>query len=411
MNYFNKVAALFFVCAFVWVGCEQGKQGPVADEDTGFTSDPVVAENFQLKKTVSGCSGDSGSASEAKNAFESGDLAACNEQASCAFNSSVQLDGNKPDQEAAFYGFLCKLALTVESPVFSYLAMEEFRAADYFQSSSGNIEALGDKLETKFPGDGLVFLKNFVAAHIEAGHSVEEVSEKFAELVLGMDDLRTLASAMALPPEFEKTVPASFVGQAGPGIKVTYVEAAAIANILANVQVGAELLKIYRVGIDSSDSFANVETLTADLNQTPKAFSLRSEMPSTDALRARLHVALGTWEQAVANLTAHPTSGGLGTYEIEDWARELLPMSTMEQPYVALQIARQLVSSLQGKSVWLSASEYQNAVNLDVFLKNLPDADEFSGGDLFVYDSGDDDFELDGDTVSVFLSGVLTSKN
>lgn len=407
MRSFNILMGFFLLFCIGILGCEQQKQSVPADGGElggGFEIPSAPSPEYRAKETVSGCTGGSGTVPAAKQAFLVGDFTRCNEEASCAYNASVETDPKQPDQYAAFYGFLCKLALQVETPEAEYLVLEKLNASDYFMSG-GSLSGLGDLISAKFAGNGLTFAKNFFTAHQTAGHSVEEVVVKVADFVLGFEDLRILAKAMARPPIFEDAIPVEYFNE-GEVLKVSYVEAGIIYNLIANLQAVAELAKLYRVGIDSPDSFNTPQELVNDMNATPKFLSLRASAPSTDNLRARLKEAIRSWNLSAANVTAQDFDTTKGEYTVEKWVRELYPLHGKAEPLIFMQLFQQVGRSLEGKFVWLSASEYGASVNADVFLKNPPNSDNLAAVSLVKLDPSSD-LELDEDGMKAFAADFI----
>ena len=391
---------------------EEGKDQVPSDTVTEPAKTSGLTRDYQSKQ-VKGCDGGSGSAAAAKTALLANDFATCNREASCAYNASVQGPGSQGDPEAAFYGLLCKLALSVESPQMEQLAMEPLKASDYFGQVDG-VTNLLKKFELKMTENGLITFHAYLETQAGLGRDVDAVFQTALDFVLeNFFDIHVLARRLANAPDFKASIPIEFLG----------VDASAAADLQdwSDLQMGfvdfwamnalgiAELFKIYQTGIDSLDSFTDVAQIAADMNADPKFLSLRSGHPDT----ANFKSAFAAWSEAAVQ-----AGGNFGTrwnsstnqFDVPQWIRdsEMFPLNKQIEPFALGVLAAQLRRSLNNELVWLSASDNEIAFNVGGILESLPDSATVPGSPIKYQMGGD--FELDGTFMKALLGNNFAER-
>ncbi len=367
--------------------------------------DATTGRDYQ-KRQVKGCDGGSGSATAAKNALAGKDFAGCNREASCAFNSSLQGEGSQGDPEAAFYGALCKLALTVESPQMEILAMEPLRASDYFGQANGFV-SLMEKLEQKWTENGLATFGGYLELQAGQGRDVETLFQTAVDLVIeNFFDIHIMARTLANAPQFKANIPQDFMSL-DPSVTPDLQDWSALQMGLVdfwamNILTVAEVFKIYRLGIDSPDSFINEAQIINDMNTEKKFLSLRSPNPDTTSLKSALIAWSEAAVQAGGNFGLHWNSS-THTFDIPQWIKDsdLFPLHDEAEPFALGVLAAQLRRSLNNELVWLAAADNKSAFNLGGLLKSLPDMDKIPGGPLVF--TLPDDIELDPIVMKAFF--------
>lgn len=382
-------------------GKKEGAEGPPVDSSQGGLDAGQKFDGVRdyAKTKVNGCDSGSGTAVGAKSALMSGDFAGCNREASCAFNASVDVNAAKPDADAAFFGALCKFALLVETPQFEYLTFEKWKASDYFMKPSG-VDALGDKLEAKFPGDGYGLASIFFKQHGDAGHKPDDVVGTAADLFLEHGvDIHVLLRGAANSPNFSSGIPVNFVDNSSP-IVVKAAEVGILDFIWMAVLTASETAKVYSIGVTSHESFADQAAFLNDINTAPRFGSLLAGA-NGNSLKGALQEWTSTTARAVGNVVV-TWDNSSSKFLVEDWVKDadIFPLHDETNPYELALLAAQIRMSLDDQFVWLAATDNKNAVNVGKFLKNLPNSDKVSG----------EPFKLDGSDIEpneVFLRAFL----
>jgi len=396
MKSWKKYALILALASSTFAGCGKGgidsAQAPAPQPGVKEEGQPAVRD--YSKNTVAGCSGSAGTSAGAKSAFDANDFATCNSQASCAFNASVASSPEKPDADAAFYGFLCKTALLIESPQFEQITLEKWKAADYFNKVDVAKE-ISLKLTTKFPGNKLDFFHTYFKAQADAGHSVEDTAQAFGDFFLeNLMDLHILAKAMAQMPSLNTLIPKKFFGVTTDW-PVTVTEASIIDTDIMMLMVAGELLKVYNLGISSPDSFADQATLMNDLNTSPRILSLRDKANGAN-LKSATHeltqsgITASGWVSLAVNRgpDTDPAPDKYCfdfQYKVADWVKDggLFPLHGEIQPFQLGLFAAQLNQSLDNHFVFFTATgDNKEAFNIGKLVDNLPNSDKVAGNPL-----------------------------
>jgi len=436
----NILATIFVVFTLILsVGC--GRSGqllgdlPVPDENKDipkdetpttttvgnnqFTCNPDQSPGENNIVSVDGCTIASPTLDGAKTAFFKGDFVEANCQASLVFNESVKVDPNKPENHAAFIAFSSRLFLLVESDDGAYFLLDDehkYKATEIF-GPNGDLEKFSQSISEKYeatikdmqpPPEDPNNLYVFAKTHLDRGRSIDQIVDRVAGLFNRVGpDLHTLAKSMAHDAHLGIALDFPNNEMDSEEFLFNSSTAALIDMYLTGAQATTTLATHYHSGIKTADVFINDTVAVKELNADPKTLSLRGSADASEvipmvsaALSATLHAAIQVhspdfWAQDFNFFLPSPKS--IGNAEANSNVTDI-----QAESFKWVSILLELQSSLGNKLVAITATEGAVTVNLQQFLKNLPNANDL-GFPIFILDENGG-MELNGDAMQAYYN-------
>ncbi|MBI2336548.1 MAG: hypothetical protein HYU97_07295 [Deltaproteobacteria bacterium] len=386
---------------------------PVSVANNQFTCNPDQARDENNRVSIpNGCSPEKPGLVEARSAFDQGDFITANCKASLVFNESIGINPTHPNTEAAFIALWSRVFLEVESDDMAYFLLDDERK---FKSTifgpQGNTEEFAKAIESNYktaikdvnplPPD-VSNLYIFAKAHELHGHSVDQIIDRVKNFLNRVGpDFHVFAKAMAHDPHME--IPLNFPNPEMDDKQ--HVFNAPLASLLdfylTSVITTGNLATHYHSGIKSAEAFTDDKLLVKELNQAPKAFSLRGSKDASEVIPL-----------VSASLSA-AIHASIQVYSPSFWAQDfnsLLPAPNKETPVSEVQaksfrvisVLLELQQSLNDRMISITASEGSLVVNLAEALKNLPSTDDF-GFDLFILGK-DGGMDINSDLVQAYYN-------